>query len=96
MTEDNEYLKSNQIDCYEQSIKILRHSIKNRGEIKEDTIPVIIALLDVTLAIYDFLLKDGRGETCDLCDEPAEYHQCQFHMNECLIGSSLKKRGEEK
>ena len=33
-----------------------------------------------------WLDKLEENQRCDLCEDKAEYHLCQFHMNECVIG----------
>lgn len=30
--------------------------------------------------------NDNQNPNCDLCENPAEYHLCQEHMNELVVG----------
>ena len=47
------------------------------------------------ITAYDELEADNVAlKECDLCDDPAEYHQCQTCMNDKLIGSHTDEEYE--
>ena len=67
-----------------------RHNLKSTS----DPIPGEadwVHAMDVADKIVEF---ESKLESCDLCDEPAEYRQCQGCMNDKLIGSHTDEEYE--
>ncbi len=54
---------------------------------------------DYPLALWDcpvcVQIEKKKLESCDLCDEPAEYRQCQKCMNDKLVGSHTDEEYRE-